>query len=86
MNAASTLAQIHALTIMCSQTAANNPKHIDELLDAFERVGNLVPRFEARPRLSPSSPLLQQTLKLMYSDTIVFCTNATLYYKYAFSS
>jgi hypothetical protein len=62
-----------------SQLAANNPKHIDKLLGAFHQVSKLIPRFEAHP---PNSPRLQQTLKSMYSDIIIFCMNATLFYKH----
>lgn len=51
-------------------------KYFTVLIDMFEQIGDVVPRFQAYERLFSSNPRLMQLLSNAYLDIFKFCTSA----------
>ncbi|KAK6334822.1 hypothetical protein TWF718_010268 [Orbilia javanica] len=51
-------------------------KYHDKLLDMFERIGDVLPRFDSYAKLFPSHRYLLHALSLAYLDILLFCTAA----------
>ncbi|KAL9133172.1 MAG: hypothetical protein Q9175_005647 [Cornicularia normoerica] len=51
-------------------------KYFTALIDMFEQIGDVIPRFQAYETIFSSSPRLLQSLSTAYLDMIKFCTSA----------
>ncbi|KAK6526491.1 hypothetical protein TWF694_005075 [Orbilia ellipsospora] len=51
-------------------------KYHEKLMDMFERIGDVLPRFGSYAKLFPSEKYLLHALSLVYIDILQFCTSA----------
>ena len=62
--------------LMLSQLAREFSKYFEKLVDMFERIGDVLPRFRAYERLFPDNERLLHSLSLVYVDILKFCFDA----------
>ena len=60
---------------MVCQLAREFGKYFEKLIDMFERIGDVLPRFQAYERLFPSNERLVQSLSTAYVDILKFCSD-----------
>lgn len=63
------------------ELASHQTSSIYQVLEIFTTIGELIPRFDSYPNLSPNSPRVSSALVAIYSDIIAFCGKANTYYK-----
>lgn len=59
--------------LICTQLAREFSKYFEKLVDMFERIGDILPRFRAYERLFPDNERLLHTLSVIYVDILRFC-------------
>lgn len=70
------------MLIECVQIAGEFGKYFEKLVDMFERIGDVLPRFRVYEKLFSSHERLVQALSVAYLDVLIFCSKCKAVFRH----